>query len=68
MHSEHLEMWEGLFKLEVGGVEQDLIPKMRQMKLTSVSAEGWIIDPDIHSLLDGPCNVHKWGKESRDIL
>ena len=45
MCSEHLELWKGLMKLEVRGVEQDLIPYIEQLKLPGVPVEGWIIGP-----------------------
>ena len=43
--------------LEVRGVEQDLVSYMGQLELSNVLVEGWIIDTDRHSLLDGSCNV-----------
>ena len=51
------ELWKGLFTLEVRGVKQDLTLYMGQLEISSVPVEGWIIDPDMHGLLDGPCNV-----------
>ena len=50
-------MWKGLFKLEVRGAEQDLIPYVGQLKLPNVPFEGGNVIPDIDSLLDGPYNV-----------
>ena len=43
--------------MEGRGVVQDLIPDMGQLVFAKVPVEGWIIDPDEHSLLDGPCNA-----------
>ena len=39
------------------GVEQDLIPYVGQLELSSVPVKGWVIDPDVYGLLYGPCNV-----------
>ena len=47
----------GLSKLESRGIEQDLIPYMGKIELANVPIEQWIIDPDEHGLLDGPCDV-----------
>ena len=30
---------------------------MGTLELVNVPIEGWIIDPDVHGCLDGPCNV-----------
>ena len=57
MHIEQLELWKGLFKSEVRVFEQDVIPCVGQLELHHVPVEIWIIDPDVHGLLDGPCNV-----------
>ena len=43
--------------MEVRGVEQDFIPCVGQLVPANVSFEGWIIDPDVRGLLDGPCGV-----------
>ena len=50
----HVEMEGGLFQVEVRGVECDRMPYVGQLVLPSVPVEGWIIDPYVHSLLDGP--------------
>ena len=55
--SELLELWKGLLKLEVRGIEQDLIPYVRQLELPTVPVEEWAIHPDLHGHLDGPCDV-----------
>ena len=47
----------GLFEFEVWGVEQDLIPFLEKLEPSSVSVDGWVIDPYIHSLLDCPSEV-----------
>ena len=54
MQSEQLELWKGLFKLEVRGVKQDLIPYVRQLELPKAPVKGWIIDPNV---LNGTCHV-----------
>ena len=41
---------EALFDLEVRYV----IPYVEQLVLSSIPVSGWIIDPYVHSLLDGP--------------
>ena len=46
-----------LLEAEVRGIEQDLIQNARQLELVNVPTQGWIIDPDVYGLLDGPCNV-----------
>ena len=55
--SGQLEWKRGLLKVEGRGIKQVLIPYVRQMELANVPIEGWIIDPVIHGLLDGLCNV-----------
>ena len=30
---------------------------MGQLELANVPIKGWIIDPDVHGLLHGPCDV-----------
>ena len=47
----------GLLKVEDRDIKQDLFPYMGQLEFTNVPIEGWIIDPDAHVLLNGPCNV-----------
>ena len=47
-------MKDGLFEVEVRGVQQDLIPYVGHMVLPNVPVEGWIIDPYVHSLLECP--------------
>ena len=47
----------GLLKGEVRCIDQDLIPYVGQLEFTNVPIKGWIIDPDTHGLLDGPCGV-----------
>ena len=68
MCSEHLEMWEGLFKWDVRDVGQDLIPYVGQLKCPYVPIEGWIIAPDMHSLLDGPCNGVKIPTHNGEVV
>ena len=43
--------------MEGRGIKQDLIPYEGQLDFTNVSIQGWIIDPDVYDLLDGPCHV-----------
>ena len=43
-----------LLEMEGRGVLQDLIQNVGQLELTYVPIIGQIIDPDVHSLLDGP--------------
>ena len=57
MHIKHLELLKDPLELDIKGVEQDLIPCMGQLKLPKVPDEGWIIDPNIHDILDGTCYV-----------
>ena len=45
---------EGLLEAEVRGKEQDIIQYLGQLVLPNISIEGWIIDPYVHSFLDGP--------------
>ena len=59
---------EDLFKLEVRGVEQDLIPYVRQLKLSNNPIKVWIIDPDIHGLLDGPCDVVRLPNHNGEVV
>ena len=33
---------------------QDLIPNVSFLELVYILVKGWIIEPDVHSLLDGP--------------
>ena len=56
-HSGQLGWASDLLELEVRGFKQAIIPYMGQQDLGSVSSEGLIIDPDVHGLLDGPCDV-----------
>ena len=42
----------GLIKLEDKGINQDPIPYVEQLELANVPTEAWIIDPDVHGLLD----------------
>ena len=46
-----------LFGMEGRGVLQVLIPYLWQLELAYVTIKGWIIDPDVHSLLDGHGDV-----------
>ena len=46
-----------LLKMEGRGVLQDLIPDVGQLELGYVPIEQWIIDPEVHDLLDGPGNT-----------
>ena len=39
------------------GIKQDSIPHVGQLEFANVPIEGWIIDPDVHGLLNGPCDV-----------
>ena len=49
---------ERLFKVEGGGIQQDLsIPYMGQLELDNVPIKVWIIDPDVHGLLYGSFGV-----------
>ena len=68
MHSEHMELWKGLFQLEVRSVEQGLIPYVGQLEHPSVPVERWVIDPNIPGLLDGPCDVLRLPTHSEDIV
>ena len=43
--------------MEFRGIEQDLIPYVGQLKLPNVPIEELIIDPDVHSLIDGTCDA-----------
>ena len=56
IHSQHLVLWKGLFKLEVCSVKQDLIPYAGKLVLSNVPIERWIIGLFIHGLLTSPCN------------
>ena len=47
----------GFFKVEGRGIMQDLSPCVGQLKVANIPVEGWIIDPDVHGLLNGPCDV-----------
>ena len=47
----------GLLEVEIRDIEQDLIPYVRQLVLADVPIEGWIIDSDVHGLLDSSCDV-----------
>ena len=42
--------------MEDRGVEQDLIPYVGKLKLSNAHDKEWIIDPDLHGLLYGPCH------------
>ena len=46
-----------LLEIEGGGVQQDLIPYVGQLKLANNPVKGWIIDPDFHGLLYGASDV-----------
>ena len=46
---------EGLFEVEVKGVEQELIPYMGHLVLPNIAVKRLIIDPCADSLFDGPC-------------
>ena len=46
-----------LLEMEGRGVYQDLIPNAGLLELTYVPINRWIIDPDMHDLLDGPGDV-----------
>ena len=43
-----------VLEVEVRGVEKDVIPYVGQLVFSSVPVGGWIIDPYVHSLLNGP--------------
>ena len=45
-----------LYKVEGRGIKWDLIPYVGQLELANVPIVGWIIDPNVCSLLDGPCD------------
>ena len=57
MYSGQLELWKGLFQLEVRGVEQDLVSNVGQLELAIVPVEGLIINPGVHGPLGGPSDV-----------
>ena len=46
-----------LLDMEGRGVLQDLIQDVGKLELVYVCIEGWITDPDVHSLLVGPHNT-----------
>ena len=46
-------MREDLFELQIRGVEQDIIPYVGQCVLSNVPIERCIIQPYVHSLLEG---------------
>ena len=39
------------------GFEEDIIPYVGQLEFANVLTGGWIIDPKVLGLLDGPCDV-----------
>ena len=41
---------------------------MGQLKLAYVPVKEWIIDPDVHGLLDGPCDVVHLPTQNGNIL
>ena len=43
--------------MEGRGIKQDLIPYLGQLEFANDPIQGWIIDPDVYGLLDGPCDV-----------
>ena len=61
-------LWKGLFQLDVWGVKQDLILYVGQQVLSNILFERWIIDPDIHGLFDGPCNVVRYPTQNGEIV
>ena len=46
-----------LLEMEDRGVKQDFIPSEGQLEFASVSMKGWIFEPHVHGLLDGPGDV-----------
>ena len=64
-------MWgvtEELLKVECRGVRQDLIPYVWLVELAIVLTEGWITDPDVHSLCYGPGGVVCFPDNYGDIV
>ena len=50
--------WEGGYlRLEGKVIKQDPIPYAGELEFVSASIEGWVIDPEVHGLLDSPCDV-----------
>ena len=46
-------------EIEARGVKWELIPSVGQLEFASFPVKGRIIDPNVHGLLDGPCDdVH----------
>ena len=43
--------------MESRGVKQDLIPNVGQWEPADDPVKGWIIDPHVHGILDGPSDV-----------
>ena len=46
-----------LFKVQGMGIEQNVIQYVGQQEFSNDPIEGCIIGPDVHGLLDGPCDV-----------
>ena len=44
-------------RMEGRVVLQDIISDVRQLELAYVPVKGWIIDPEVHGILDGPDNT-----------
>ena len=68
MCSKYLELWKGLFKFEVRCAKKYLMLYMGHLKLPSVPVDGQITDPDIHDLLDYPCDVVRIPIHSGEIV
>ena len=47
----------GCFRLRTGVLSRTSSHVWGQLELANVPIEGWIIDPDVHGLFDGPCDV-----------
>ena len=49
-------MGKGVFNFEGMGFEQDIL-LVGQLQLLNIPIQEWIIDPDVHGLLDGPWDI-----------
>ena len=59
---------EGIFEVEVRGVEQDLMSSVGQLVFPSAAVEGWITNPYVHSLLDSAGKVMGLPTHNGEIL
>ena len=57
-----------LLEMEQRGVLQDLIQNAGYLELVYVPFKGWIIDPDVHGLLDSPGNTVCLPTHYREIV